>query len=83
VLYWNVHGVNSSKKWNSIRDKISEAQCDVICLQETKHDFFDSAYLRKFCPPMFDQFCFIPSVGASGGMIVAWKGSMFQGNLIF
>lgn len=41
------------------------------------------AFLRKICPPVFDQFSFIPSVGASGGMLVAWKGSLLQGNMVF
>jgi len=39
VMCWNVRGLNSDKKWNSIRDKIIESRCDIACLQETKKDF--------------------------------------------
>lgn len=47
VLSWNVRGSNAEKKWNSIRDKISEATCDVVCLQETKRSFFDIKLSRN------------------------------------
>lgn len=66
VLSWNVRGVNSESKWNAIRDRIVESACDVICLQETKRSQFDLSYIRQFCPPSFDAFSFLPSVGASG-----------------
>ena len=36
VLCWNVRGINSDKKWVFIRDKITESNCDIVCLQETK-----------------------------------------------
>lgn len=48
VLCWNVRGLNSDKKWDSIRDKIVKSQCDVICLQETKCEFFYFASLSAF-----------------------------------
>jgi len=70
VLCWNVRGINSNKKWNAIRDRISESNSDVICLQETKKEHFDAMFLRNFCPPTFDKFEFLPSVGASGGTII-------------
>lgn len=83
VLCWNVRGINSNKKWTAIRSKIMESNCDIICLQETKRDMFDANYLKKFCPPQFDSFEFLPSVGASGGSIVIWKGSRFSGHVFF
>lgn len=70
-------------KWNAIRDKIIEAACDVLCLQETKRDSFDLSYLIFFCPAKFDCFECLPSVGASGGILIAWKSSLFRGDLIF
>lgn len=82
VLCWNVRGLNSDKKWNAIRNKITEAQCDIFCLQETKRDFFDLTYIKNFAPLQFDNFEYLPSVGASGGILVAWKGSCFAGELI-
>lgn len=83
ILNWNVRGLNSDRKWNSIRDKIIESRCEIVCLQETKRQQFDSNYIKNFCPPDFDMFEFLPSVGASGGILVAWKSTAFLGSLVF
>lgn len=83
VLCWNVRGLNSEDKLTAIRSKISEANCDIICLQETKREIFDALYLRNFCPPQFDCFEFVPSVGASGGTIIIWNRTRFTGQVSF
>lgn len=83
VLSWNVRGVNSDRKWDLIRSKVIESQCDIICFQETKKENFDDAFLRKICPPEFDKYEFLPSVGASGGCITIWKGNKFAGTVSF
>jgi exonuclease III len=66
VLCWKVRGLNAREKWDAIRDKITESGCDVICLQETKRQFFDIQIIKKFCPSSFYAFEFLPSLGASG-----------------
>jgi len=83
ILHWNVRGLNSKEKWNPIRNKIVDLAVDIICLQETKKDSFDTAFLRNICPPDFDRFEYLPSVGASGGILTAWKSKLFSGELIF
>jgi exonuclease III len=83
ILSHNIRGINSSVKWNGIRCAIRESSCDVICLQETKKELFDAAYLKNFCPNHFDSFAFVPSVGNSGGSIIIWKSSKLAGNVIF
>ncbi|KAG2621111.1 hypothetical protein PVAP13_3NG170326, partial [Panicum virgatum] len=69
ILCWNIRGLNSDKKWNSLRDKISEPGCDIICLQKTKKDSFDLQFIRNFCPAAFDAFEYLPSIGASEGTL--------------
>jgi len=54
VLSWNVCGINSDKKWNSIKDRISKNNCDAVCLQETKRNHFDIPFLGNFCNSQFD-----------------------------
>jgi exonuclease III len=83
ILCWNIRGLNSDKKWNAIRDRLTENNCDVLYLQETKHATFDLSFIRNFCPPVYDRFEFLPSNGASGGTIIIWKSSSFSGTLIF
>lgn len=55
----------------------------MVCLQETKRETFDIAFIRKFCPPAFDEFEYLPSVGASGGILTIWKSAFFEGHLAF
>jgi hypothetical protein len=47
VLCWNIKGINWVPKWTAIRSKISESNCDILCIQETKWAHFDQAYLRN------------------------------------
>lgn len=82
-MSWNVRGINSRLKWDSIRDKVIDSACDVICFQETKKENMDLAFIKNVCPASFDLFEFLPSVGASGGLLVAWKSSVFKGDLVF
>jgi exonuclease III len=83
VLCWNIRGINATNKLTAQRSKIKESNCDIICIQETKRETFDQAYLRNLCPSQFDCFDYIPSLGLSGGMITIWKGSKFNGQVVF
>jgi exonuclease III len=83
ILNWNLRGINSDKKWLALASKISESNCDIVCLQETKRESFDEQYLRNFCPKKLNKFEFVPSVGASGGIIIIWNGSLFNGEVDF
>jgi exonuclease III len=83
ILNWNLRGINSEKKWLALANKISESNYDIVCIQETKRESFDDQYLRNFCPKKLNKFEFIPSVGASGGIIIIWNGSLFNGEVDF
>ena len=83
ILSWNVRGLNSERRWDAIRDKIVESDCDIVCLQETKKENFDAQFIKKFCPREFDGWEFLPSLGASGGLLVILKTRLFTGDLIF
>ena len=82
ILNWNIRGINSKDKWLALRQKIDESDCNILCLQETKRESFDTAYIKNFCPNRINKFAFLPSVGASGGLLVAWNGSQFSGEII-
>jgi exonuclease III len=47
IMNWNLRGINSEKKWLALYNKIEESGCDIICLQETKREPFDLAYIKK------------------------------------
>jgi hypothetical protein len=40
-------------------------------------------FTKKICPSTFDAFEFIPSDGASGGIITIWKSRLFSSSKIF
>jgi len=82
ILCWNVRGINAAEKWPNIRNKIDQSNCEIFCFQETKKENFDSSFLRNFAPRNFGKFLFAPSVGAAGGSIVGWNGSLFDGTVI-
>ena len=82
ILCWNIHGINASKKWDVVRDKIEESASSVICLQEMKKETFDIDIIRKFATRRFDRFDFIPSVGAFGGILVLWNSAVFSGLVV-
>lgn len=65
-----------------MRDKIEESACSIVCLQETKKEHFDMAFVRKFAPKRFDHFDCVPSVGASGGLLIVSNSSCFVGQVI-
>ena len=70
VLCWNVRGLNSEARQLAARQKIDESGCSVVCLQETKCMHIDQLFIRKFCPRCFDNFVYVPSAGASVGMVI-------------
>ena len=82
ILCWNVRGINSTKKWLALKDKIAETNCSIICIQETKREHFDHSYLRNFFSKRFNKFVYHPSVGASGGLIIIWNSATVTGNVI-
>jgi exonuclease III len=82
VLCWNVRGLNDKDKRLLVFNKIDESNCAIICLQETKCESFEHSFIRTFCPKRFDRFVFVPSIGASGGIIVLWNSRVFMGTLL-
>ena len=74
--------MNSEDKWLTLRQKIDESDCNISCLQETKRETFDTTYINNFCPSRLIKFAFLSSVGAFGGLLVAWNGSQFSGEVI-
>lgn len=53
--------INSSWKWNPVKNKIIDACCDIVCLQETKKETVDA--LRKICSLAIDSFDSCPLLG--------------------
>src|SRR4051812_11462209 len=83
ILNWNIRGIIDQNKWLVIRQKINEAPCDIICMQETKREVFDSRYIQNFYPRRINKYDYVASVGASGDIIIAWNDSFVFGETLF
>jgi exonuclease III len=82
VLCWNIRGLNAKSKQLALMNAINLSGCSVVCLQETKKCDFDINFIKSCCPKRFDDFVFIPSDGASGGLILIWDSSIFSGMIM-
>lgn len=62
--------------------KIEQSACSIFCFQETKRNSFDHQFMRNFSHRRFDQYAFVPSIGASGGILTARNGALFSGTVV-
>lgn len=69
ILIWNVRGLNSTARQDSVRT----SRADVVCIQETKISATSHRILLSALGSDFSDFVTAPSVGASGGILVAWR----------
>jgi hypothetical protein len=81
VLNWNIRGLNDDNKCLVVRQKIEESCCSIFYIQETKLDVITTSHLKKLAPKRFSNFAFSPSRGESGGILIGWNESLFQGSV--
>ena len=72
ILCWNVCGLNSRARQDSVRTLVTSARIDIVCLQETKMAGVSRSTLLSMLGSDFYS-VELPSVGASGGVLVAWR----------
>jgi exonuclease III len=82
VLCWNIRDLNDKSKQLALMNAINISGCSVVCLQERKKSHFDLAFIKSCCPRRFDDFVYIPSDGASGGLIIIWDSLVFAGMIM-
>lgn len=74
--------MNAPSKWKALRNKVDESwQLHHLC--KKKKGIFGSIISQELFPEKYKQFEFLPSVGASGGLLVAWDINHFDGVLSF
>lgn len=78
IFSWNVRGLGQADKCRDVRHVLSSASPDIICLQETKLQHIDFFKARSFLPDRLTSFIFNPSIGASGGILIAWDDSSLE-----
>jgi exonuclease III len=78
ILCWNVHGLNDRAKRASVRNQIILSGATIVCLQETKIGTWTSSLLNETVgADMAQNVAFLPSTGASGGILIAASNRFF------
>jgi exonuclease III len=68
-----VRGLNSSSRQSAVRELVASFRAEIVCIQETKMEEISRFSVISWLGADFADFVFLPSVGASGGILVAWK----------
>jgi len=70
-------GLNSVSRRDAVRNLVNTAKIDIVCLQETKMTTISRQHILSMLGCDFDSnYFYRPSVGASGGILIAWRGSL-------
>jgi len=72
-LIWNVRGLNSTSRQDSVRFIVDSSRSDILCIQETKVTDMSCKIILSSLGSNFSDFIAAPSVGASGGTLLAWR----------
>ncbi|XP_050211604.1 uncharacterized protein LOC126661781 [Mercurialis annua] len=71
---WNCRGAFSyARKARFIRSLVSSHNLAILGLVETKKELFDDFSIRLLWPNLDFNYCFVPSIGASGGLLCIWN----------
>ena len=79
ILCWNVRGLNDGAKRASVQNQIISSGASVVCLQETKVTTWTHTMLVETVGgDMAQNVVFLPSAGASGGILMAASERFFR-----
>jgi len=76
ILCWNVRGLNSRARQDTVRTLVTSVKADIVCLQETKMSGISSSVILSMLGSDFTHWIELSAVGASGGILVAWRHSL-------
>ncbi|XP_055960992.1 uncharacterized protein LOC130015249 [Mercurialis annua] len=71
-------GLLNSRKQKFIRDMVSANKLAFMGLVESKKELVDDFLLRKLWPNLDFDFAFVPSCGASGGLLLIWNTALMK-----
>ncbi|KAM0913456.1 hypothetical protein ACQ4PT_012157 [Festuca glaucescens] len=76
LLVWNVRGLNSLARCDSIYQVVCLSGASVVCFLETKPQVVTRDTVDRCLGREFDSFFFLPALGTRGGILLAWKSSV-------
>lgn len=79
IICWNVRGLNDGAKRASVRNQILSIGATLVCLQETNITNWNQTLLTETVgPSMVYNAAHLPSIGASGGILIAASDQFFK-----
>lgn len=79
LLCWNVRGLNDGAKRASVRNQVLSTGATIVCLQETKISTWTRSLLVETVGvDLASNVAALPSVGASGGILIAASDRFFS-----
>jgi hypothetical protein len=76
LLVWNVRGLNSLARCDSIFQVVLLSGASVVCFLDTKLQVVSRATVDRCLGRDFDCFFFLPADGTRGGILLAWKSAV-------
>jgi len=58
ILIWNVRGLNSTARQDSLRSLVESTKADIVCIQETKMEIISKQILISALGSSFSHFSF-------------------------
>lgn len=81
LLCWNARGLSCRARRDAVRSIVRSNKASIVCLQESKTENFTVTMNLEISGFDFD-YAALPSVGAAGGIVVAWRRDMWTGSAI-
>ncbi|RZC52137.1 hypothetical protein C5167_020563 [Papaver somniferum] len=78
ILSWNVQGIRDPTKQAVISDVLNRWNVNMVILQETKIPVINSTISRNLWNRAGVELAYQPSIGASGGLCIMWRGEEFE-----
>ena len=72
MVSWNVQGLNDSRKRLVVRNLLREWNCDVVCLQETKHVSMDRQLICSLWSCPYVDWVALGADQIVGGVLMMW-----------
>jgi exonuclease III len=72
IAVWNARGLNNPARRAAVKVAVANARASLVCISETKLHAVTAFDIVECFGPHFDGFIYLPTVGSTGGVLIAW-----------
>jgi len=73
IISWNVRGLGGFEKRREVSQVVREYNPFILCIQESKLSVVNDVVCKTIWNDDYVDFSYLPSVGASGGLVTLWN----------